>query len=317
MMENLKFAHYRRDLNEGFAYGDKVLTFREGIVLRAEFAGKVVYAEASPLPGHSLETIEEVERALLKFNPKADPAGLPASLRLGLAGLAAIAAAAPFRQPLFSNALLSWHGIEATRAAFVQAKRRGYSHFKLKLLSSRLEDQLRFLQEASDTESIFRLDANASLRPAEASRLFAALKTFRADFIEYVEEPLVKSDWDHDVLDQSPVALAADESAADPATWKAEYAPAIAIVKPTVQGTLDGPSGRRVVYTSTHEAEPGRRALIALLGARGIAEPAGISTGYLFRENFLPDQARWVALPPVQGNEQSWLDSLTWKDAKK
>ena len=320
MTEALRYARYHRDLSEGFAYGDKMLFDREGIVLQATQGGRTVYAEASPLPGHSKETIDDVLAILAtpKLGDKKIP--LPASLRWGLAGLAALAKEpAGFRRPLVSNALLSWHGVEATLSAYHRAKRAGFRSFKLKIQAARIEEQLRFLSEIAE-EGIeagvqARLDANASLRPAEASRLFAGLKLLPTHFVEYVEEPIVKSDWDHGVLAQSSVALAADESAGKADTWTAEHAPSIAIVKPMVRGSLEGPEGRRAIYTSTHEAEPGRRALIALLGAAGPREAMGLSTGYLFRENYLPDQAQWDRVPEISPEEKAWLDSLEWKDS--
>lgn len=319
MMEKLRYARYHRDLSEGFPYGDKMLFDREGIVLEGTIGGRTFYAEASPLPGHSAESLEDVLAALALPKVEAKKITLPPSLRLGLAGLRAQAEApAKFRRPLLSNALLAWHGVEATRSAYARALKAGYRTFKLKIQPARIEEQLRFLteigQEAVEQGAQMRLDANASFRPAEASRLFAGLKLLPTNFVEYVEEPLLKSDWDHAALAQSPVALAADESAARDSTWEAEEAPTVAILKPMVRGSLEAVPGRRAVYTTTHEAEPGRRALIALLGAANLSETMGLSTGFLFRENFLPDQAQWEGVPPVSPEERAWLDSLEWKE---
>jgi hypothetical protein len=74
-------------------------------------------------------------------------------------------------------------------------------------------------------------------------------------------------------------------------------------------------AGTQVVFTSSLECEPGRRALIAFLGLRE-REAAGISVGFLFEKNFLPDSPRWSELPATSAEELAWLNGLEWKDCR-
>ncbi|MFX7029285.1 hypothetical protein ABTH93_20310, partial [Acinetobacter baumannii] len=60
MSEALYYAPFERPLLTPFTYGAKSLTERRGFLLKR---GNFV-SEASPLPGHSVDTFEEVEQTL-------------------------------------------------------------------------------------------------------------------------------------------------------------------------------------------------------------------------------------------------------------
>lgn len=293
----LHFAPYEREFAEPYRYGNTTLPKREGVVLRGESGGRVFYSEASPLPGHSLDTVASVLATLREGPP---PFAATAALGFGLAGLRAQESLAAFGAPIFSNALLPWRGLEATRALAQAQIQAGYTCLKLKILESALSEQLAFLREFPATK--FRLDANGALSSAALAQLFQNVNPAQ---IDYLEEP---GQWDDPLLAAAPISLAADETAAMP-----RPAASVVVIKPTVHGSLRTRGQHRVIYTTTLEAEPGRRALIALLARSSNREIAGLSTGFLFRENFLPDQPRWDALPAIGAPEQAWLDSLRWE----
>jgi hypothetical protein len=118
--------------------------------------------------------------------------------------------------------------------------------------------------------------------------------------------------------------LAADECAADPRFWRALLpSPAsVFVLKPTIGGGLASlaekarmleEAGKKVVYTSTFEAEPGRRALVAFLLSLASPNVAGIATGFLFEESFMEDRPLWEKIPAISPRELTWLENLPWK----
>jgi L-alanine-DL-glutamate epimerase-like enolase superfamily enzyme len=249
---------------------------------------------------------------------------LPPSLRFALEGLETLAKPGP--QRVRSNAVLRWEGSAETRAQVESARRAGYGVCKIKIGPGDWAPLLDLLETAADLR--FRLDANLSLDENSLAGLARGLES-RAllNRVEYLEEPF-QGAWQRESLRGLPLPLAADESAPDLAAaerlLEAPNPPAVFIVKPTVAGglqSLDAPlarlrkTGRKVVITSALETEPGRRALLAHL-SRGNAETSGLSTGHLFRDNFLADQAEWTSVPPPSELESRALAELAWKDCR-
>ena len=201
----LHFAPYEREFAEPYRYGNIALTKREGVVLRGVSNGRVFYSEASPLPGHSADTVAMVLATLREGPP---PLGATAALTIGLAGLIAQENLAAFGAPVCSNGLLPWRGLTATRALAREQIQAGYGCLKLKILEDALAEQLAFLDEFPATK--FRLDANGALSAAALGRLFRRVNPAQ---IDYLEEP---GDWDDPQLPSAPIALAADETAGKP-----------------------------------------------------------------------------------------------------
>jgi hypothetical protein len=304
VITKIAYAPYIRAFAQPFAYGNVVATERKGFVVRGEVNGQLFYSEASPLPGHSRESLVDVAAALASLDVN-NPV-LPC-VRFALSTLRA--QGRPFHGPLFSNALLPWRGTEETTRLAREFLAAGYPILKLKILEAHLGEQLAFLEAHPDV--MFRLDANGALSEPGMLRLFQGIKGLRVD---YLEEPR-QGNWDSPLLAMAPVSLAADESLDEINLLRAKFPPKVLVVKPMVTGGAL-PPGRRLVYTTTLETEPGRRALMAWLGEDGTTEVSGLSTGFLFRENYLPDQPSWHALPPIGAGEQAWLDSLAWSEVK-
>lgn len=318
---DLSFAPFRRALVQPFQYGNRTLSEREGIALRIESSTGPVFSEASPLPGHSKERVPEILQ-WLKENRSGlralaeDIRGCPLAMRFALEGLRA--QQSPFLSPVRSNALLPWEDLESSLKRAQELGRRGFRCLKLKLRSGRIKETLSLLSALQGTDFCFRLDGNQALTEADLGELFGDLDAGR---VEYLEEPLPT--WNSALLAESPVPLAADESAADPVQWPALMdKAAVFVLKPSVSGGLfslanqakdlqDG--GKKVVYGSAMEAEPGRRAILAFLASLRSPATAGLATGFLFRENFLPDAAEITAIPPPSAAELAWLSSLPWE----
>jgi o-succinylbenzoate synthase len=330
----VSYAPFERALALPFLYGNQEIKTRSGICLRFEGEGGTFFSEASPLPGHSRENTAEVLAALLKLNSEYcsaivtdddDPADFfPPSLTFALESLRALRACKnKGGLAVRSNALVPSGGMDAMLERIWALKAEGFSTVKLKVLEGKTNDMLSLLAAIEGKGIQVRLDANRALSEGSLKSFFAGLEKFSPALIDYLEEPFAH--WRHPLLERSPVALAADECAADPRFWPAilnqKTGPSVFVLKPTVSGGLYSltekaltlkEAGKRVVYTSALEAEPGRRALIAYLSSAELTATAGLATGFLFRENYLPDRPSWETVPDPSAAELSWLNDLPW-----
>lgn len=331
----LFFAPYSREFKEPFFYGDKSISRREGICLRFESAAGTLYSEASPLPGHSRDSIEEVVAVLKKLTheycaaivaDEDDTADhFPPSLAFGIEALRAQRKLAELGgKPLRTNALVPWLGIKKSLELIWEKKAAGFATIKLKLMDNNAGEMLELLSSVEGKGIQIRLDANRSLQEGTLRTFFQGLEKFSPVLIDYLEEPFAH--WRHPMLEKSPVALAADECAADPRFWRAilgqKTGPTVFVLKPTVSGGLFSlaekavelkEAGKRIVFSSALECEPGRRGLLSYLSLTGNLPPAGVSTGFLFRENFLEDRAHWEEIPGPNDSELRWLNGLAWE----
>lgn len=326
----ISYARYSRPLKAPFRYGEKSLAERDGLILKLDSPGGVLYSEASPLPGSSREQLDQIEKlleiasALTLYEAVLDDApvsaDLPPALRFALEGLAS--QGSPTLGKVESNALVPWAGAEKTLADIEAKKAGGFRTIKLKIFEESVEEQLELMGAVSGVN--FRLDGNRALTEGAVAKLFKGLEKIGPERVEYIEEPL--SHWRNPALERSPVALAADECAADPRFWKAILnSPAsVFVLKPTVAGGLFSlakkarlleEAGKKVVYTSTFEAEPGRRALISFLLSLKAKNMAGVATGFLFAESFLADQPVWEKKPALSPVESNWLENLRWRES--
>lgn len=321
----LTYAPFERPLLTPFRYGDKSISTRRGFVLQRAS----LVSEASPLPGHSLDTFEQVGTALERY-PGAEllefAAGghgeIPASLRFALEGL--VAQKNPGTNPVRSNALLRWKPLKDMQTQLGQLERAGYRHVKVKLPARKWEPLLELIE--SHPAFLFRLDANLTLSAPVLEKIVTALAARSLlERVEYLEEPFPNV-WDLESFRGSPLALAADESApgAEAALrlFDRKNAPSVFIVKPTVAGGLFSLSGflstlkaakKKAVFTSSLEAEPGRRSIISYL-SRSPQGVSGLSTGHLYLANFLGDQAEWGKVPEPSAAEKSYLETLPWRE---
>jgi len=313
----ISYAPFERELRATFRYGSKTVDTRRGFILRRLNTGKAHYAEASPLPGHSLETLEEVALALELGKLKSSPSLCFAMEALDYEG---------GNLPVRSNALLQAGTLEEARAELLGFLKQGYTHCKIKLGVLSVSEIADLMDANSDF--LFRLDANRTLNPRSLDALIKQLDHRRLlDRIDYLEEPFEEI-WQSADFSNAPLAFAADESAPTGERavdlLSAKNPPKVVILKPTVQGSLTALSSLldvlaekkiRTVITSAIETEVGRRAILAFL-SRHAREVAGISTGFLFKQNYLEDRASWASVPPISSAEQAWLDSLRWQESK-
>lgn len=322
-MSTLSYAPFERHFKLAFTFGTQSVSVRRGFLLKRETERGVHYAEASPLPGHSLESLESVEAALnAPFTAREE---LLPSLRFAFESLEAQEQERnqPFH-PVQTNALIPWAEPDQLAEALAKAQQEGFTLCKLKLPRYGWETAAGVLADFPSLR--FRLDANRNLDSASFARLLEIFaRASLLNRIDYIEEPYLGV-WEHSSLKRCPVALAADESAPDHASalrlLEAPNPPSCFVLKPTVLGGFSATdalisalrsAGKRSIVTSALETEVGRRALLSHLSESSSHEPAGLSTGFLFRENFLPDAPAFPALPEISKAEHSYLRKLPWR----
>lgn len=312
------FAPFEKELRMPFVYGSQSLLTRRGFLLRKQLGEGFHYAEASPLPGHSRDSYEQVAMAL-EGNRKPSPP----SLQFALECLAR--AERPFSHPVRSNALLPAAPPEQMLAQLRAFAEIGYTHCKIKISAATFSAVPGLMEKFPRMR--FRLDANRSLNPASLRELLGLLgKSNLLGQVDYIEEPF-EGIWNDPSFVDTPLSFAADESAPDLSSVRnllsARNPPSVFVLKPAIQGGLQATADLleelrsrklRGIVTSSLEAEPGRRALLAFLSENS-GEVAGLCTGFLFKENFLADRPIWNSLPGPEKAEQEWLSKLPWKDS--
>lgn len=251
--------------------------------------------ELRPTPAGSRAARAAVATALLDL--RAREAGLP--LAWWLAAPVPGGAEPATRVPV--NAALPAGSLDETVEAARRAVAGGFRCLKLKVgrEPDRDLERVRAVRDAVGTEVDLRLDANGAWTVAEAPR---RLKSLASLGIEYVEQPLpAGSDAESRgaaladlarLRESSPIPLAADESASDPAAARAvlvRRAADVLILKPA---TLGGPDvaldvalrarrvGVEVVVTSALDGVVGRLAALHTAAALGPELRAcGLATG--------------------------------------
>lgn len=298
---------------------------RDGVILRLIDAdGHRGHGEACPLPGFAPRDVESADGCAraLRFARDLDSEArslaswielgrdrlveLPCALAAfegALVDIAARRAGRPLaawlagdahepRSRVEVNALIAGEAdVDVARAA-ERAADLGHRTFKLKLRDDgRDPARVRALRAAVGAGAAIRLDANGAWSPKRARSQLEELASLG---IEYVEQPLPPGDLEAlaCLREGSPVAIAADEDAADLASAEAVIAQRAAdwiVLKPSLCGGVmtaleiarrARAAGIGVVVTSALESAVGRAAALHLAAALDPPPPAsGLATG--------------------------------------
>ncbi|MBK6685087.1 MAG: hypothetical protein IPG45_11525 [Deltaproteobacteria bacterium] len=276
---------------------------RRGLIFTVQDgAGGRGRGEAAPLPGYSIESLAEVEGALLgaelEVDPERDLAGVwaavpstwPASARFA-AESALLEWWAGRRGTSLERALGAGQGplpvahlvteLDLERALLLIP---GAAALKIKIgRPGRLEEELQLIHALSQATHLpLRVDANQAFHE-ETPAVLAALAELG---VELVEEPCP----DTLALTGSPVPLALDESLFEHGPSRAELAerPFIKalVLKPTCLGLAQTLSlawrGPAPIISHTYEGPIGQRVLHAL--ARSLSSPYAHGVGPYRRE---------------------------------
>lgn len=274
----------------------------------ADEAGAQGLGEASPLAGHSAETLDEAvaalgsvralflgrtlrepRRYLLSGRVRALPGAARFALETAVLDLAARRAGAPLRSllspvareevPASAYAGAALDGL--TLAAALAAARAGFGTVKVKLAGDPARyadelDALRALRRALPRDTRLRLDANGAWAPADAPAALARLRGLR---VELVEQPAPVGSLR--ALGRCAAPWAIDESLADPADAAAALRRGggcvAAVIKPAVHGLLGAlalatrarAAGKGVIVTHLFDGPVGTAAACELALALG------------------------------------------------
>ena len=317
------FELYRYDLplTPPLRLKSVTLRRREGLLLKLiDGDGAEGWGEASPLPGFSGESLEEaaeglrtllptlldldvsLDRTMIEDEtvPGRDDHDLAPSARFAVElatrdllarasgiTLPGLLASRP-RATIKVNALLSGPP-EETLAEARRLRGSGYDAFKLKVGAQGVRDDaalVRSLSESLGPGATLRLDANRAWNFEEA-REFA--RTTSGSRFEYVEEPLAQPGRMPDLVRETGLPVALDESLVGTeagSLGEHRYAAAV-VLKPTLLGGLSAVLrfageaerlGMTPVVSAAYETGVGTAALVALAAAIGGDSPAGLDT---------------------------------------
>lgn len=284
------------------------MSVRDGLLLELVEGGRSFWGEASPLPGFSRESLEDVRKCL---EEAAEPACMKWPRR-GFDGVSAsLSSAPPSVEFAVVSAFESFEGRGGERfvhsvpepsiavcgllsgsrkeilADAAKLREDGYEAVKLKVGRGNVEEDAALVREVRDVlEDIvsLRLDANRAWSFDEAED-FA--RRIEAASIEFVEEPLEEPSRLRELSVATGLPVALDESLADmePGEAKAhEYARAF-VMKPTIVGcsrTLSLAAvarnfGAEAIISSSYESGVGMLGLLRMAAPFGRAA-AGLDT---------------------------------------
>ena len=247
----------------------KTYSHREGVLLERD--GQ--WAEASPLPGFSSETIDDVIAALRGAQEN------PASLKFALSALDESFSApveVPWNYLLLGDREQVLSGVEKCKASDCRA-------VKLKVGSREMHAAISLVKEIHEMlpdNMQLRIDANQTWTLPDAARFCKALKDIE---LEYIEEPLQDSSQLEKLYSRTGVKYALDETLLYHDSIESWPNVAALICKPTILGGREAvdrlaATGKPVVFSAAFESGVGIARIAQLAAEFSPQIPAGLDT---------------------------------------
>lgn len=322
----MRFKVYSYDIpfTNPFRLAGATVKERSGIIFYLKNEQGEFWSEASPLPGFSTETFDEVRFEAIQIEkwipflksetPPVFTDEVTDATKFGISSLWYLQKAASEGKSLQKylnpasfqrvpvNAAI---GLGEEKQVFAYAKeaiQNGYSTLKLKV-GENFEHEFHLLKSLREYYPgiKLRIDANQAWEVNEA---LANLKKLEPLDIQYCEQPLKvgKNDETAWLKKNTTQFIAADESVRsyeDAKKLIEQDVVDILVLKPTLIGTIEAyfsivdmarKAGLGVVTTTTLESGIGRRIVAQLASATQPDDYAcGLATGYLFQTDPLPD----------------------------
>jgi len=242
---------------------------REGVLLERDGH----WSEASPLPGFSVETIDDVIAALQGRQEA------PASLKFALSAIDDSFGApveVPWNYLLLGNRDRVLSGVEKCVADECRAA-------KLKVGRGDLQSEIKLVKEVRDRlpETVqLRLDANQAWTMDEAMTFAESIAGVD---IEYIEEPLQDVDLLEDLHSRTGFKYALDETLLRAEAIDAWPNAAALICKPTILGGREAverlaATGKPIVFSAAFESGVGIARIVQLAAEFSPEIPAGLDT---------------------------------------
>lgn len=266
----MKAFRFSIQLKKPLPLKDQTHTHRSGVLLEKE--GR--WAEASPLPGFSTETVEDVIAALRGERDA------PPSLQFALAALDEPAIEQPLEVPwnylLLGNRESVLAGVESCIDSSCRAA-------KLKVGREELSTEIALVKEVRDRlppSVSLRLDANQAWTFDQASRFMEGIGDVD---LEYIEEPLEDASRLEEFYAKTGVHYALDETLLSGQSldlWP--FATAL-VCKPTILGGRSSverlvSTGKPVVFSAAFESGVGIARIVQLAAEFSPNLAAGLDT---------------------------------------
>ncbi len=242
---------------------------REGVLIERD--GK--WAEASPLPGFSRDSIDDVIAAL-----RGQQATSP-SLQFALSAL---------EEPAMKDAAVPWNYLlvgdrDQVMAGLDRCVASGVTTVKLKVGRDDLACDIELVKvvcERLPSHVRLRLDANQAWAIEQAERFIESLSGFN---FEYIEEPLQNPHQLEDLFSKTGVPYALDETLTDNDQIDAWPNAAALICKPTILGGRTvveklAATGKPITFTAAFESGVGVARIVQLAAEFSPNNAAGLDT---------------------------------------
>ena len=279
---------YRIPLARPLSLGATTISVREGVLIRHADPNQG-WGDASPLPGFSRETLDQVIESLESGAQSETPCP---SVAFALSCIEhPIESPDEFELPI--NALVIGNIDEVIQQG-QQVAEQGYQSVKLKVgRSTEIQDDISKVQELRRvlrSDQGLRLDANRAWTLQQAIEFAQGI----ADFdIEYIEEPIGCPSELERFAEVTQIPYALDETLVESDDLDA-YPSAVAfVVKPTLVGGLErvkslASTGRPLVFSSCFESGIGIRNIARWANHFSPDIPAGLDTYQWLQTDLLP-----------------------------
>ena len=286
------------------------------LILHEESTGFSGVGECAPIPGLSVESTSDVEKALLALQhsiPNVEQFSsilqkkpsirfaLETAIRDLKSGGKRLLFPHTSWRPIPINGLVWMNEIDAMK---VEARKKiadGFHVVKLKVGAHDFLAELEMIRELRNEfpDIIIRLDANGAFKPEEALSRLNVLAEYG---IHSIEQPIRQGQWKHmsALIKESPIPIALDEELIgmndrhDKQKMLEELRPHFLILKPTLHGGMSGCDEwieLAGIYkcdwwaTSALESSIGLNAIAQWVLGHQTSLPQGLGTGMLFENN--------------------------------
>ncbi|NQU68830.1 MAG: o-succinylbenzoate synthase [Candidatus Marinimicrobia bacterium] len=291
---------------------------RSGFIIRLQTDDDTGYGEAAPLPGISLESIDDCRNCLNEFSKEVDQNTTTNSCDKWLSFVKSICQKSPAAQFGLETAILDAASQQAglSLASYLSVNHattvpvnglfhEGYSPMqgvtvtKIKVHHKDFSQTIRLVEQLSHqlgADHKFRLDVNGGWNLSEAIQNCNQLESLP---IDYIEQPLPPDHLNElaELRKRTNIPIAVDESLTSFESAQRiveQKAADVFVIKPMISGgfsevndivLLAEKHHIRCVLTSSLETAVGRLATLHLAAAHQITEPCGLDTGYLLSRN--------------------------------
>jgi o-succinylbenzoate synthase len=328
-LNSFKYFPFALKLNRPFQTSTQTMTGRNGFILSiSDELGNTSFGECSPLPGFSLETIEDAERILRglqyqiigfsaedNINSLADllsefhlVPSLQFALEQAIIGLM-IKRNKNFIKDFFVNvksefevnAVIGFGEEENILNRINEKIKKGYSTFKIKIGRDDFDLDFKLIQsvraEYGDSIKI-RLDANRKWSFENAKSYLDRLSLFH---VEYIEEPCNNLTGNLQLAQTSIIPIALDESLSSiEVAYKVinESNINFIVLKPMIYGGIissiriiqeAGKKNKNVIISSSFESALGKSALVLLAASINHSFAHGLDTSEYFKQDICKD----------------------------